>query len=372
LTKLTSIWFWQRFVSPHKSHLAEAIGSLGQEVTYVANDFMSIERKKMGWSASKLKKTKILIKKTPNALEKLIISLPSNSIHFCQGIRANGLVSYAQKFLTKRKIKQWLFMEIVEDKGLEGLIKRMVYNFLLNFKQKNINGILAIGSNAETWYFKRGFDKEKIFPFAYFLSDNLSKIKKSRKHRSTFRFIYVGQLIKRKRVDFLLSTLSLLRKSIDFELEIIGDGPLHNILIKQANKLLPGKVKWLGSLQMKDIPKKIANADCLVLPSRHDGWGSVISESLMVGTPVICSNTCGASTVVKESKIGGVFQAESISQFKLLLYKVLNNGPISNLKRNRLRKWAKCLGAKEGAKYLIKILQFHINQVNRPKPPWIN
>ena len=33
---------------------------------------------------------------------------------------------------------------------------------------------------------------------------------------------------------------------------------------------------------------------------------------------------------------------------------------------------AKCLGAKEWAKYLIKILQFHINQVNRPKPPWID
>ena len=49
MSNLNSIWFWQRFISPHKSFLADEIGSLKIDVNYVANDFITNERKKMGW-----------------------------------------------------------------------------------------------------------------------------------------------------------------------------------------------------------------------------------------------------------------------------------------------------------------------------------
>jgi glycosyltransferase involved in cell wall biosynthesis len=48
-----------------------------------------------------------------------------------------------------------------------------------------------------------------------------------------------------------------------------------------------------------------------VLPSRFDGWGAVVNEALMVGTPVICSNRCGASDVIENGRNGYVFEAGS-------------------------------------------------------------
>ena len=50
---------------------------------------------------------------------------------------------------------------------------------------------------------------------------------------------------------------------------------------------------------MSKIGNTIYQADNLVLPSSHDGWGAVTTEALMVGTPVICSDTCGSSLIVK-------------------------------------------------------------------------
>ena len=60
---------------------------------------------------------------------------------------------------------------------------------------------------------------------------------------------------------------------------------------------------------MNDIPHLMSSADCLILPSRHDGWGAVVSEALMVGTPVICSDACGSAGVVHASGVGGVFRS---------------------------------------------------------------
>lgn len=368
---LDSIWFWQRFVSPHKCYLADELGTFNKNVNYVANDFMTDERKNMGWNSSRPKKSKILIKKNSQSLEKLISKIPVNSVHLCQGIRANGLVGAVQKILNKKKFNHWVFMEILEDSGYLGVLRRIVYKFLLFIYRKNIKGILAIGKEAPSWYSKRGFDIKKIYPFAYFMSDEISKIVFSGKRLPKFKFIFVGQLIERKRLDFLIKALHPLKNTINFELQIIGDGPLKKKLIILADKLLPQRVKWFGSMNIKNIPKKIAGADCLVLPSRHDGWGSVISESLMVGTPVICSDGCGASIVVKASKVGAVFKKKNINKLSLILKKTIKKGRISENERNKLRIWAKCLGARKGSEYLFDILKYAQGYGKRPKPPWI-
>ena len=69
---------------------------------------------------------------------------------------------------------------------------------------------------------------------------------------------------------------------------------------------------FFGILPMSKIPKIIRKTDCLVLSSRHDGWGAVASEALLEGTPVICSNACGSSVAVKASKVGGIFVSEDL------------------------------------------------------------
>jgi glycosyltransferase involved in cell wall biosynthesis len=119
---------------------------------------------------------------------------------------------------------------------------------------------------------------------------------------------------------------------------------------------------------MPKIPEIISKTDCLVLPSIHDGWGAVTSEALMVGTPVICSNACGSSVAVKASKVGGVFISENLKSLTKILYKQYKIGKISITQRKIVSKWAKCLDANSGAKYLDLILNNTGN--NLIEAPW--
>ena len=186
--------------------------------------------------------------------------------------------------------------------------------------------------------------------------------------RSSFRFLFVGSLIKLKRVDLLLRSLSKLDG--DFELLIVGDGPMRENLQSMANVLLPNHVRWLGTLPMNDIPHLMSSADCLILPSRHDGWGAVVSEALMVGTPVICSDACGSAGVVHASGVGGVFRSGDHCALTAELAVAFSAGYLQPEARERLATWAQCLGATQGALYLQSIFQSYESSGSIPSPPW--
>lgn len=363
------IYFWQEFVSPHIAYLIDRIASKGIEVNLVVDKVITKDRKQLGWIKFKLFFAKLIyFKNIKNKFSNNFFL--SDSINICQGLIFNGFIQVVQNYLKKKNLNHWIIMEKINDQGLKGNLRKLIYNFLFILWKRKINGILAIGSKSSEWYTNRGFDKKKIFPFAYFLNESISLTKSNSINNPLFKFIFVGQLIKRKNVDILIESLSSLKTKQKFELEIIGNGPLKKDLINKANKILPNKVKWIDNITISQVPKKIANADCLILPSFFDGWGAVVSESLMVGTPVICSDTCGSSEVVKAGKFGYIFKNNNTDDLVLKLKKTINKGKVSRIKREVIKKWAKCLSSKSGADYLIKILLYSSNSEQRPLPPW--
>lgn len=309
----------------------------------------------MGWLQPSAKLLNLKIVNEPAQITDLVRSSPSGTIHICQGIRANKLVNTAQNELSRLGIPYWAIIETIEEQAILAPLKRLLYFLLLRKKAPSLQGILAIGWRTKAWLVNRGFPAHSIYSFAYFLSDDISSTLPQAQSHKQYNFIFVGQLIERKRIDILIKSLSLLNTN-NFKLTVIGNGILRPSLERYARKVIPGKVTWLGNVQMHKIPAYISNADCLVLPSRHDGWGAVVSEALMVGTPVICSNACGSAEVVRASGYGGVFPANNTHKLSLLLESMISAGPIDTNERDCLRSWSKSLGAREGAKYLMSVL----------------
>jgi glycosyltransferase involved in cell wall biosynthesis len=365
---VSEVWFWQLIVSPHMADLAVQLAQRGYKVVYVAQQIMSEDRIKLGWTAPSL--TGVSLKRIENdaAVQKLILLADVNSIHICQGVRANGRIGLAQQLLTLQKLQQWVVMETVDDSGCKGILKRFVYSYFFKRRQHEISGVLATGYETRDWIVARKMPKEKIFPFAYFLPQP-KQIKYQKRQDEKFRFIFVGQLISRKRVDYLIKSLATLN-SPSFELYVIGDGPEKFALHELAKNTLTNKVIWFGKVPLTEVPNIIANSDCLVLPSTHDGWGAVASESLIVGTPVICSDACGVADVVRASGAGGVFSNKNTETLALELRKQLAQGPFSQKARLDLTQWANCLTAEAGANYLHEIFQCKISN-ERPIPPWL-
>jgi len=367
---IPEVYFWQRIITPHMANLADALAATGTAVTYVANESMSSNREKMGWSAPSLVQANLVIASDAEAVATVVQNAPVDSIHICQGLRGNGLVTIAQRTLAKRGARQWAIIETVDAAGFSGWLKRALYRWILMRRRNVLEGILAIGWKTSDWLIARGMHQDQIFPFVYFLPDAISQVTHMRERGAPFRFLFVGQLIELKRVDRLIQALAKC-VSQDFEFVVVGDGPMRKEWEQMANDLLSNRVRWLGRMSINQIPQQMANADCLVLPSRHDGWGAVVSEALMVGTPVICSDACGSAGVVNLSGVGGVFSRDDVEALSELLDAMLVNEALVDSDKDRLKDWAKCLGVEAGAKYLSEILNHVAIGGEKPIPPWV-
>jgi glycosyltransferase involved in cell wall biosynthesis len=363
------IWFWQRIVSPHMAHLAVALARQGCQVTYVAERSMSADRQRQGWVVPELPGVGLVFADSDATMWTLAQKPSAHSMHICQGIRSNGLVAKAQRELSARGLRQWVVMETVEDSGWRGFLKRMEYSRLFRARRDSILGVLAIGHRTTDWLVARGMPAANVYPFAYFLPDSNPVTGVSSQASGVFRFVFAGRLIALKRVDWLLEALGKVSNQ-DFELLVVGTGPEEPGLRTLAASRLGDRVRWLGQLPLTDVPAVMAQADCLVLPSVHDGWGAVASEALMVGTPVICSDACGAAGVVHASRVGGVFPRDRSDALRAILDEQIRSGPINEGSRKRIATWAKALGADAGAAHLLDIFDCAANGGTRPVPPW--
>ncbi|WP_373693889.1 glycosyltransferase [Parafrankia sp. BMG5.11] len=259
-------------------------------------------------------------------------------------------------------------MEGVDRRGPAGILRKLLYFSSIRRVGRNLDGVLAIGSGTPSWLRRLAPSNLSIFPFAYFLGEQSAS--KYAARSTIFRFLYVGSLIPLKRVDLLMRALGSLSDHA-FELHIIGDGPLRGELGELAHRLLPSRTKFHGVLPISQIRTQMEQADCVVLPSSHDGWGAVVSESLMAGTPVVCSSACGSCSVVLASGSGGVFQVADFPRFCGLLRAAVARGKIRSEDRLAMQTWAMCLGARAGAAYLEAIIS-NRGTSPPPSPPWVD
>ncbi len=366
------IWFWQLIISPHMANLAKSLTELGHSVTFVAEREMSVDRAAQGWAVPDVGTSKIVLAPDQEQAVSLAKAAPPEAIHICQGVRANGVVGPVQQVLKDLGRRQFVNMETVDDSGWQGFIKRAVYKRLFRKLSPYISGVLANGKNTRDWLINRGVPAEKVFPFAYFLPETAAR--PSIKHRegsNRYRVLFVGQFIERKRLDLLITAISRL-DSENVELAVVGSGPLEEQLRQLAEDTLPGRVEWIGSLPMDEVRVQMAQADCLVLPSRHDGWGAVVSEALMSGTPAICSDACGSAVVAEASGYGGVFKSGSPNDLVEILNNTIREGRLSEPQSKGLAVWARCLDGLAGARYLINLLETRNSGMETPPPPWLS
>lgn len=359
------IVFWQRMLTPHMTELAREVARLGVEVHYVTEQALSDERRAMGWVVGDLAEIGVHYVDTPEAARGLVDRLPAQAVHITQGVRANGLVADAQKRIMARGARHYPIMEKVDLRGRIGRIKPLVYAARFWAIAGRTEGLLAIGEGTADWIARHSPRSLRVFPFAYFLTGR--RAAPVGRAPGNFRFASVGGLIARKRVDLLIDALAELPDR-RFDLVLVGDGPERAGLEERANARLPGHVSFLGTLDMATAIDRIAGADCLVLPSDHDGFGAVVSEAQINGTPAICSSECGAAATVRASGAGGVFAAGDAGDLRRCLAAMLERGPVSDAERERLAAWAGCLTAEAGARYLLEILRRHA--AGAVEPPW--
>jgi glycosyltransferase involved in cell wall biosynthesis len=112
----------------------------------------------------------------------------------------------------------------------------------------------------------------------------------------------VGHLIERKGHHRIIEAMPRLP---EFDLLIVGEGPLRDRLADLSNRLgLRDRVRLLGVRPHGELPSIYGAADILVLASSREGWANVLLEAMACGTPVVASNIWGNPEVVRERAAG--------------------------------------------------------------------
>lgn len=341
----------------------------GCEITLVLQANLPQMFKDGGWTIPDFGKTRMLYPKDDDDIRNLVFE-NEDAVHIFSGIRF-PMVRTAFLHAVGKKGRIGLLSESADWRGLEGFARFLLYRLeFLRFRAR-IDFILAIGRQGVQWYRNVGFSDDKIYPFAYVVEKYAPGASPSAT-TDTIRLIYVGQLIRRKGVDVLLSALTRHRR-MDWHLDIVGDGPERNALLGQVTKAaLIDKVSFHGALRNDIARQMIARSDCLVLPSRWDGWGAVINEALMQGVPVICSDACGASDLLGSPERGEMFQVGSVKELANVLERWILNGKRTRESSVRIKAWTESIEGETIARYLLDVIGASTDSSARPVAPWRN
>jgi len=155
------------------------------------------------------------------------------------------------------------------------------------------------------------------------------------------KMIFVGSLASRKGFDLLAEAIADPRLAAKpWQLTIVGSGVLDDTAKALCiDERFRSRVNWLGTVPFEQVGAIMASADVLVLPSRFDGWGTVVNEALAHGLAVVCSDAVGASRqLVADGRCGLITKAGSRESLVASLVALLDRPRLLQRMRNRARR----------------------------------
>ena len=329
----------------HMYNLANAIATFGYEVHYVTNV------SPRGWFHENIvlhaiKSSKILANKTflawtfchasgnLRALKGALKALKSENYSFdvihSHGNLASLLLSYAKKNIP--------LVYTVHDNPpyscqysslQETFIRHTAANFIDSKTWRHADHIIAVSKALKDEIMERKVPNDKISVISNGIGDEFlkeSNVKKSsailqEKYGITgHHCLYVGRLIPRKGLDYLLYAL---KKVSDVQCAIVGDGPQREHLLSLTRTLeLQDRVVFTGYVPKEDLKHFYAAADFFVLPSLAEGLPLVVLEALATGTPIIASKVAGIPDIIQEGYNGLIVPPKDVELLAVAIQKL--------------------------------------------------
>lgn len=237
-----------------------------------------------------------------------------------------------------------------------------------------------MGDLGRDYYASAAGSADKVFTFGYFpaIAKHAAAPPVLSELAADNRFVILvaASLVPRKGIDLALQAIARLDAS-DVParplLLIAGTGEDEARLKTMAADLeIAENVHWLGVVNYEALTAMMQPVDLVVVPSRHDGWGTVPNEALQAGCPIVVTNTCGSACLVIDSDLGRVVTPDP-GTIAAACQEALSLGKLSAHRRSAIRKWAsRSISPDAAANYVIEILSLPGNASRcKPTPPWL-
>jgi glycosyltransferase involved in cell wall biosynthesis len=343
---------WQPIPSFHQEGFLAALAQADwvDSVTLKYEEELPESRRRSGWRDLALPR---LVLERIQPLE-----IPENSeeyVHIFSGFQTHRQIWEAFNRLPPQALcRRFAFAEAPECIGWQGLLRKIKYKVVSWQIAPRLDGVLALGQLGVDFYRSLLPASVPVHEFAYYdVNDrDIHDCPHSERQATYYRFLYVGQLIPRKGVDRLLQAFANV-SSCTWKLDIVGEGTQMEALQKQAVRLgIDDQLQWHGRMPSSDLGRFFQNADCLVLPSRWDGWGMTVNEALRYGCDVLASMTCGVASILTSSQRLSLQEVNWCSS----LEEKINSGSMTMDDRLKNQTIARSLTGEVGAIRLKEIL----------------
>lgn len=373
------IVFWHSYLMFHQAPYIRELAELeGVKVHWAVSELLPEAYRQRGYPAPDVGKVRVVLDPDDRAIETLL-DLGPDTVHVFFGFRGMPLARRAFELSKVRNVRRIHMSENRYEPGVALLPRWFAYAIDGWRNRRWLEAFLCIGFTGRygglRFFSRCGYPAEKIFPFLHLVERTaLSasvQVDAVPRRGEPYRLLFVGQLIPRKRVDLLLDALSCIT-DLSWELTVVGSGELREQLAQQARELkMESSVSFVQNIDNAEVFALMGRSDILVLPSRFDGWGAVVSEALSTGLPVVCSDRCGASDLLVGQPNGYVFSADDVVDLQRGIRYALTSPDI--LKGEPLRKWARRITGSAAAAYFVDIVNYLDAGATqaRPECPWL-
>lgn len=197
---------------------------------------------------------------------------------------------------TRTKLINWVHIEIHNP---QILLQSYRDKSELVESYRKYNSTVFVSNTARMAFKKTFQDITGNMTVKYNTVDNKGILKQSKEpinditfNSKTFNLISVGRFTEQKGYERLLKIIYLLKKDIDIHLYLLGKGELESKYREIINSFdINNNVTILG---FKDNPYKyVSKCDLFVCSSYREGYSTAVSESLIIGTPVVTTLCSG-------------------------------------------------------------------------------
>jgi glycosyltransferase involved in cell wall biosynthesis len=252
-------------------------------------------------------------------------------------------------------------------RGVRRFIKRLVLPWVL----RQPAAILPCGRRGVEYFARYGVAKERMFLFPYepdygliarlgdVVIEAMSRRFQLRPDRR--RIVFSGRLIEVKRCDLVIDAFAAIAEARpDWDLLILGDGPLKALLQSRLPHHLTSRVTWTGFLpDQRDVSAMYRLSDILVLPSDWEPWALVINEAAAAGLAIVCTNVVGAAAeLVRDGVNGRCFAPGALDQLIEALYEFTGEKKVVEAKAASKRVLADWRQAADPVRGLRDAVQF--------------
>ncbi len=300
----------------------------GEDVTFYFIQTMPMEEKRrdMGWAVDvKAIPYVVLYYEDENRAKELIEKSDVVLLGWTEGLIADiekeRLGSGKLTFRISERIYREGQWKAISPKGL---INKYKEHFI--YRDKPVY-LLCTGA-----YVASDFEIIKSYPgkklkWGYFpdasvrgADDNGEEADQGMNLKRRFHLLWAGRLIDLKHPEFAVKIASELRSSgCDFDMDIVGDGPLMGSLKNMvSDNGLEGVVRLAGGKRPAEVLEYMAKADIFLFTSNYlEGWGAVVNEAMQSGCAVVASQEAGSVPfLIKDSFNGLIYRNGSYDDFR--------------------------------------------------------